>query len=242
MGRWDAQRRERGRGREGGVRGGGGRAGGLGGEGGGDSRQRRFFWTTPEAPTEHPSCGRRVRATTKKCLKPAVNKNPATNQGLGPSKAAWKSLGPTTGVWPPADLFSRAAPRAPPSRGGWCVCVGGGGLDPARQTESTGPTKGGQNGKKAFLSQSWRPRGEGELPAKPTITKNMAVAVCFCRLRASMKSSAFAPVRSSTLQPVPPPLPPPPRRPFALWFLSQQRAAPPRCSAVAAPAGHCTRS
>jgi hypothetical protein len=97
------------------VEGARGRASGQGGwgAGGGDSRQRRFFWTTPEAPTEHPSCGRRVRATTKQYLKPAV-KNPATNQGLGPSKAAWKILGPTTGVWPPAGLFSRAAPRAPP--------------------------------------------------------------------------------------------------------------------------------
>jgi hypothetical protein len=99
----------------GGLRGGGGggrRAGGWGG-GRGFAPAEICFWTTPEAPTEHPSCGRRVRATTEKHLKPAV-KNSATNQGLGPSKAAWKSLGPTTGVWPPADLFSRATPRAPP--------------------------------------------------------------------------------------------------------------------------------
>jgi hypothetical protein len=111
---------------EGRVRGGGGGGGGggrrAGGGGGGRFAPAEIFLgqpQKPEAPTEHPSCGRRVRATTKKYLRPAV-KNPATNQGLGPSKAAWKSLGPTTGVWPPADLFSRAAPRAPPST---CVCV-----------------------------------------------------------------------------------------------------------------------
>jgi hypothetical protein len=37
--------------------------GAAGGWGGG-SRQRRFFWTTPEAPTEHPSC-RAARGTVK---------------------------------------------------------------------------------------------------------------------------------------------------------------------------------
>jgi hypothetical protein len=105
----------RGRERGGGTRGGGGGAGGLEG-GGGIRASGDFFLDNPRSAHRAPQLRRPNygRATTKKHLRPAV-KNPATNQGLGPSKAAWKSLGPTTGVWPPADLFSRATPRAPPS-------------------------------------------------------------------------------------------------------------------------------
>jgi hypothetical protein len=40
----------------------GGLRGGGGGSGGGVRASGDFFWTIPEAPAEHPSCGRRVRA------------------------------------------------------------------------------------------------------------------------------------------------------------------------------------